>query len=49
MEVGIILNVMDLVHLKSVPMENAKLSMVLQNVSVTMVLESIQAVMHAKN
>ena len=49
MEVGIILNVMDPVHLQSVPMENAKLSMVLQNVSVTMVLESTQAVMHAKN
>ena len=49
MEAGIIPTVMDLVHLKSAQMENAKLSMVLQNVFASMASESIQAVTLVKS
>ena len=49
MEAGIIPTVMDLVHLKSAQMENAKLLMELQNVFASMASESIQAVTLVKS
>ena len=49
MEAGIIPTVMDLVHLQSAQMENAKLSMELQNVFATMASESIPAVTLVKS